>query len=188
MSVGKISWFGGPRDAMSGPTTASGAPVTAPGVAAYSRTTLGGFWLFELPNGRRAVIQQTDIGPAPWTGRTWDFTSSSLAALGYTEATFPTDAIAHGRYLGRSVPANLRHLLVTDGTAPAAPTSGDRGPARAAAGADRRVGALRALLMVAFVGAGATLSYVGLARTVGVTHPVGTPSRAVAASALAVPK
>jgi hypothetical protein len=42
--------------------------------------------------------------------------------------------------------------------------------------------------MVAFVGAGATLSYVGLARTAGVTHPVGTPTRAVAASALAVPK
>lgn len=99
--TGKISWFGGPNDPTAGPTTASGAPVTRPGIAVYNQGTLGGWWMLKMPNGRLAVVQQTDIGPAPWTGRKFDFTSSSLSALGYTEGNFPTNGSVSGIYLGK---------------------------------------------------------------------------------------
>lgn len=108
---GKVSWFGGPNDSMSGPTTASGAPVSKPGVALYNQSTLGGYYLVKMPNGKEAVLQQTDIGPAPWTGRKMDFTYSSLPALGYTENNFPTDGSITYRYLGKSVPSNLQGLV-----------------------------------------------------------------------------
>jgi hypothetical protein len=98
---GKISWFGGPNDHESGPTTASGAPVTTPGIAVYNHATLGGYWKVTTPNGRTRVIQQTDIGPAPWTGRVIDFTYSALKQFGYTESNFPTNSTAHAVYLGK---------------------------------------------------------------------------------------
>src|SRR6185437_3785017 len=98
---GKISWFGGPNDSSSGPTTASGAPVTTPRIAVYNRSTLGGYWRVTAPNGRTRIIQQTDIGPAPWTGRVIDFTYSSLRLFGYSEADFPTNAVASAVYLGK---------------------------------------------------------------------------------------
>lgn len=99
--TGKISWFGGPNDAMSGPTTASGAPVSQPGISTYNKGTLGGYWRVKLPNGKTAVLKQTDIGPAPWTGKKFDFTSSSLKGLGYSEKNFPTGATITGEYLGK---------------------------------------------------------------------------------------
>lgn len=99
---GKISWFGGPNDPTTGPTTASGAPVSNPGIAVYNRATLGGWWLMKLPNGLLSVIQQTDIGPAPSTGRTFDFTYGTLPALGYSQNNFPTGATVSGVYLGKT--------------------------------------------------------------------------------------
>lgn len=99
---GLISWFGGPGDATTGPTTASGAPVTQPGIAVYNRATLGGWWLLKLPNGKLTTIQQTDIGPAPYTGRKFDFTYSALPSLGYSEKNFPTNASISGVYLGKT--------------------------------------------------------------------------------------
>lgn len=99
---GTISWFGGPQDKTTGPTTASGAPVTQPGIAVYNRATLGGWWLLKLPNGKLTMIQQTDIGPAPSSGRKFDFTYSALPALGYSTSNFPTNANVSGVYLGKS--------------------------------------------------------------------------------------
>src|SRR5437660_693197 len=81
---GKISYFGGPTDSTAGPTTASGAPVGVPGIALYNRATLGGYWRVRAPNGRTAIVKQTDLGPAPWTGRAIDFTYSSLGHFGYS--------------------------------------------------------------------------------------------------------
>lgn len=111
---GRISWFGGPDDATTGPTTASGKPVSAPGIAVYDPSkpggrgeTLGGYWRVRLPNGRTAILQQTDVGPHPSTGRKIDFTYSALKQLGYDESSFPTDAIAGARYLGKD-PSVLR--------------------------------------------------------------------------------
>lgn len=100
--TGKISWFGGPQDPTSGPTTASGAPVTNPGIAVYNQATLGGWWLIKMPNGLLTFIKQTDIGPAPSTGRTFDFTYSALQSLGYSTSNFPTDSSVSGVYLGKT--------------------------------------------------------------------------------------
>lgn len=100
-TTGKISWFGGPNDKTTGQTTASGAPITNPGIAVYNRATLGGWWLIKLPNGVISFVKQTDIGPAPSTGRTFDFTYSLLHLLGYSQSNFPTNAQASGVYLGK---------------------------------------------------------------------------------------
>ena len=40
-----------------------------PGIAVYNPQTLKGWWRVTAPNGHMAVVQQTDVGPAPWTGR-----------------------------------------------------------------------------------------------------------------------
>jgi hypothetical protein len=42
----------------------SGASNNNPGIAIYNHGTLGGWWLVKAPNGIKAVIQQTDIGPS----------------------------------------------------------------------------------------------------------------------------
>ena len=98
--AGACSWFGGPDDPSSGSTTASGASVAVPGIAVYNKATLAGWWMVQLPNGTVAVIRQTDLGPAPSTGRKFDFTYSALPALGYSEQTFPTGQQVEGVYLG----------------------------------------------------------------------------------------
>lgn len=103
--TGRVSWFGGPHDATTGSTTASGAPTSQPGIAVYDTATLGGYWQIRLPNGRVAVLQQTDVGPAPWTGRVLDVTYSALAQLGYSEQSFPTDATITAAYVGRDTTA-----------------------------------------------------------------------------------
>lgn len=98
---GKVSWFGGPNDRTTSATTASGLPVTRPGIAVFNTQTLRGFWWVRFPNGRAAVLQQTDVGPAPWTGRVLDVLYSALPRLGYSERSFPTDAQIEARYLGK---------------------------------------------------------------------------------------
>jgi hypothetical protein len=37
-------------------------------------------------------MQQTDIGPAAWTGRGVDISAAAADRMGYTPKTFPTDA------------------------------------------------------------------------------------------------
>lgn len=101
---GKVSWFGGPGDPGSGNSTASGLPVSHPGIAVYNHETLGGWWRLRFPNGRVAVLQQTDIGPAPWTGRLFDITYSALHAIGYSEKDFPTNSTIEAEYLGKKKP------------------------------------------------------------------------------------
>lgn len=190
--TGKISWFGGPNDPSAQGTPASGIPITTPGIAVYDHATLGGWWLVTLPNGTRAVLRQTDLGPAPSTGRKIDFTYSALPALGYSEHTFPTDAAITARYLGKQVPASLAHLTIAaPGSAPTtAPTAarGPADPAPAAGGnplAQHSSGASRALLTVGLTGAGAVMTYLGLARALGVQHPLRTPARAASAIGVA---
>lgn len=102
---GKVSWFGGPHDPSSGPTTASGASVKQPGIAVYNQATLGGYWRVTAPNGRSAVLRQTDLGPAPWTGRKVDVTYSALGQLGYNEGNFPTNSQVKATYLGKNRPS-----------------------------------------------------------------------------------
>ena len=40
-----------------------------PGIAIYNRATLGGYWKVTAANGKTAILKQTDLGPAPFTGR-----------------------------------------------------------------------------------------------------------------------
>lgn len=101
---GRVSWFGGPNDAMAGDQTATGVSTSEPGVAVYNQKTLGGYWQIRFPNRRVVALKQTDIGPAPWTKRVLDVTYSALAQIGYTEQSFPTDARVDATYLGKSAP------------------------------------------------------------------------------------
>lgn len=101
--TGRVSWFGGPNDGSTSQTTASGAPTSTPGIAVYNRATLGGYWkVTDTKTGRSAVLKQTDLGPAPWTGRKIDLTYSALNRFGYSEHNFPTDSTFKAEYLGRT--------------------------------------------------------------------------------------
>jgi len=99
---GKLSWFGGPGDATDSGRTASGGTTAEPGIAVYNRATLGGYWRVTTPNGKTVVLKQTDLGPAPFTGRKIDVTYSALAQLGYNEHNFPTDSVGKAEYLGKN--------------------------------------------------------------------------------------
>lgn len=98
---GKVSWFGGPKDGSDSGHTALGLTTATPGIAVYNEATLGGYWNVTFPNGRKKVLRQTDIGPAPWTNRVVDVTYSALASIGYSESNFPTDSEVTAEYLGK---------------------------------------------------------------------------------------
>ncbi|NBT35566.1 MAG: hypothetical protein EBT03_08520 [Betaproteobacteria bacterium] len=90
------------------------------GLAVYNRKTLGGYWRVQWPNGRTTVERQVDIGPAPWTHRSIDFTSAAIRAAGYTEKNYPTDAKATITYLGKTKPASVPTVRSGGGAAPMA--------------------------------------------------------------------
>jgi murein DD-endopeptidase MepM/ murein hydrolase activator NlpD len=103
---GKVSWFGGRNDPTDSGHTASGGTTREPGIAIYNKATLGGYWRVTAPNGRTAILRQTDLGPAPFTGRKVDVTYSALGQLGYNEHNFPTDSQVKATYLGKNKPAS----------------------------------------------------------------------------------
>lgn len=123
---GKVSWFGGPNDSSAGTRTASGAPTAAPGIAVYNRATLGGYWrVTDTKTGRSAVLKQTDLGPAPWTGRKIDVTYSALGRFGYGEHDFPTDSTFQAEYLGRNPQTGAAPAAAAlPGTSPGTPAAG----------------------------------------------------------------
>lgn len=91
VTAGKGSWYGGPNDSGDNNRPASGIPNTVPGFAMYNRSTLGKLFRVVSPRGRSLNIRQTDIGPAPWTGRKVDLNYTAIKRFGYTESNFPTD-------------------------------------------------------------------------------------------------
>jgi hypothetical protein len=82
----------------------AGASNDQLGIAIYNQGTLGGWWYVAAPNGRSAILKQTDYGPS--TERMIDINAvAARSAFGYPAATFPTDQgqwIA--RYLGKTQP------------------------------------------------------------------------------------
>jgi len=186
---GKVSWFGGPNDSTTGPTTATGLPVTHPGIAVYNTATKGGWWWVRFPNGRAAILQQTDFGPAPWTGRVVDVLYSALPALGYTEANFPTDAEVVARYLGKSdrwaqAPGAITGAPMPLGVAPSSAggceadgltNTGVPGNVEIAAGANRP-GAPMAAETLAFLGRMAGIAGRTIVVTTGTNHSEYTVS------------
>lgn len=159
---GKVSWFGGPHDPTSGPTTASGSPISAGGIAVYDRSTLGGYWQLTFPNGHTVIEKQTDIGPAPWTGRKFDVAYSSLAGAGYSEATFPTGATVTGVYLGKSLPAGA-----STSTSPTSPSSSPASSSSTLAGAPGGLAgtAIHGILYLALIVGAAALLWLGTKTT-----------------------
>jgi hypothetical protein len=151
---GKVSWFGGPNDPTSGPTTASGSPISAGGIAVYNEATLGGYWQVTFPNGRTEVLKQTDIGPAPYTGRVVDVAYSSLAGAGYTEGNFPTNGSVQAVYLGKGAAAG--------DSAAAAPFASAAGPQSTETGPGGLVGTgTKAFLYLALILGGAAALWLG---------------------------
>lgn len=131
---GKGSWFGGPRDSSDSGHTALGGTTKEPGIAVYNHGTLGGFWRVTAPNGKTVVVKQTDIGPAPWTGRKIDVTYSALGKFGYGEHNFPTDSEFKAQYLGKNAPKGGEVLTTAP---PQAPQALPKAPAAMVQGFDQ---------------------------------------------------
>lgn len=69
----------------------AGATNNRPGIALRSRKTLGDWFKLKAPNGKEMLVQQTDIGPAKWTGRNIDVNAVAARRFGYGQHSFPTD-------------------------------------------------------------------------------------------------
>lgn len=121
--AGKVSWFGGPGDPSDSGHTADGGTTKEPGIAVYNHGTLGGYWRVKAPNGKTVVLKQTDIGPAPWTGRKIDVTYSALNKFGFNEHDFPTDSHFDAEYLGRTPPKESAAVTTPQIKLPGVPTA-----------------------------------------------------------------
>lgn len=135
----QASWFGPwpghPEwaDEMNeGKPNASGAPMTTPGIALYDESTLGKWFVVWGPHGKKFLLPQVDVGPAPWTGKSIDINAPAAALMGYTPKTFPTGAefpyrmatqeeVAAGKTTSDipadPPPTSLRHIVYVNGSA-----------------------------------------------------------------------
>lgn len=73
-------------------SNALGVPDERQGIALPSRGTLGQWFDVAGPDGSTYRLQQTDVGPAKWTGRGIDISAAAADRMGYTPKDFPTDA------------------------------------------------------------------------------------------------
>jgi TP901 family phage tail tape measure protein len=97
---GKVSTFGPPGEGAG--TTASGVSSSLPGIAIYNQSTLGDWFKVKIGT-HSALLKQTDIGPAPWTGRVIDVTGAGARKMGINPAAFPTDSYGTALDLGASL-------------------------------------------------------------------------------------
>lgn len=72
-------------------SNALGVADAQQGIALPSRSTLGQWFNVTAPNGQTYRLQQTDVGPAGYTGRGVDISAAAAQQMGYTPKTFPTD-------------------------------------------------------------------------------------------------
>src|SRR6476469_4773513 len=74
-------------------SNALGVPDSQQGIALPTRRGLGKWFLVTPPGQSQPFpLQQTDTGPAPWTGRGIDISAAGAHQMGYTPKNFPTDA------------------------------------------------------------------------------------------------
>jgi hypothetical protein len=60
------------------------------GIALPSRSTLGRWFDVTFPDGTTHRLQQTDVGPAKWTGKGIDISAAAAHQAGYSPKNFPT--------------------------------------------------------------------------------------------------
>ena len=73
-------------------SNALGVPDDCQGISFLNHDTLGKWFELHAPNGNISIEQQTEIGPALWTGRKIDISAVCAERMGYSPETFPTDA------------------------------------------------------------------------------------------------
>ena len=74
-------------------SNALGVPDSQQGIALPSRRGLGKWFLVTPPGQSQPFpLQQTDTGPAPYTGRGVDISAAGAHQMGYNPKNFPTDA------------------------------------------------------------------------------------------------
>jgi hypothetical protein len=73
-------------------SNALGVSDSRQGIALPTRRTLGQWFNVTSPGGQTYRAQQTDVGPAAYTGRGVDISAALAQQMGYTPKTFPTDA------------------------------------------------------------------------------------------------
>lgn len=74
-------------------SNALGVPDDCQGISFYEHSTLGKWFELHAPNGNVSLEQQTDIGPALWTGRRIDISAVCAERIGYSPDTFPTNGV-----------------------------------------------------------------------------------------------
>jgi hypothetical protein len=87
---GKYKWFD-PDDVPN--SNAARVPDDQQGIALPTRSTLCKWFMVKAPNGVMLKLQQTDVGPAKWTGRGIDIAAVAAERFGYSPKSFPTDGI-----------------------------------------------------------------------------------------------
>lgn len=74
-------------------SNALGVPDDQQGIALPEKATLGKWFMVTAPNSVTLTLQQTDLGPAKWTGRVIDIAAVAAEKFGYSPANFPTDGV-----------------------------------------------------------------------------------------------
>jgi hypothetical protein len=97
--TGRMTWFGGPNDPSAQGAPASGLGWLSNGMSYYNEGSLGGQWSIHFPWGQTLPMRQIDIGPAPWTGNSFDMAYSALPNTPYNESTWPNPTVT-GTYEG----------------------------------------------------------------------------------------
>lgn len=96
---GRTSTFGWPLEGgWSGGITADGGNTRRPCIAIRNDLTLD-HWFEVTILGHHARLLHCDTGPAAWTGRSIDVTGVGDEALGFSPASFPTNAWGVAREL-----------------------------------------------------------------------------------------
>jgi hypothetical protein len=112
-------------------------PDSQQGIALPYRRTLGQWYNVTPPGGDLPFpLQQTDVGPAKWTGRGVDISAAAAHQMGYTPKNFPTDAAwkieprDEPRGLGSPAGLPVQAGDIPDNTTDDAYAGGPSGPSR----------------------------------------------------------